>query len=310
MTISFTPTDPEIVRPKQPEGLVLVQSPVVNTIFSFVDRQRTKEVTSESTTDTALAELYAQVQAMPESAQKRRLISKLNDANGYGTPKIRKPFSTKGHHPNVTETFENFKNWITPRQRKTVSNITSGGSLSKGTKKEKPIGRSGSYSLKQKKHSEMITLEEHAAPHSFKRCISEPQEGTSCNSTQLQFKGISQADKFCTKEVESVTQNISKNIEHGTFVASYKMEEATSDDSHFPPPSKVPTTSAQKRAPPPIPPRVSSLKPKIDTPQSPSCNSSTNDDKAKKIIITPCVSGMSSTPLHSGIIIYKIVKPF
>jgi hypothetical protein len=277
---------------------------VVNTIFSFVDRQRTKEVTSESTTDTALAELYAQVQGMPESAQKKRLISKLNDANGYGTPKIRKPSSSKAHHPNVTETFENFKNWITPRQRKTVSNINSGGSLSKGSKKEKPIGRSGSYSLKQKKHSDLITLEEHAAPHSFKRCISEPQEGPSCNSSKLQFKGIAQAEKLCTKEAESVVQNISENIELGTFVASNKIEDITSDDSNFPPPLNVPATSVQKRAPPPIPLRVSSLKPKIDTPQSPNCNSSTNDGKSKKIIITPCVSRISSTPLHSGIIIY------
>jgi hypothetical protein len=86
-----------------------VQSPVVNTIFSFVDRQRTKEVTCESTTDTALAELYAQVQAMPESAQKKRLIAKLNDANGYGTPKIRKPFISKTPHANVTDTFDSFQ---------------------------------------------------------------------------------------------------------------------------------------------------------------------------------------------------------
>ena len=283
----------------QPEAKGSVQSPVVNTIFSFVDRQRTKEVTSESTTDTALAELYAQVQAMPESAQKRRMISKLNDANGHGTPKIRKTFSTKGNHTNVTETFENFKNWITPRQRKTVSNINNGSSLSKGSKKDKPIGRSGSYSLKQNKHSEMITLEEQTAPHSFKRCISEPQEGPTCNSSHFEIKGKSQGDAICSKEGKSDTENSIKNTEQGTFVGNKVTEAIRSDDSKFPPPN-VPTASALKRAPPPIPVRVSSLKPRVDTPQSPDCHFSTKDGNDKNIIITPCASGISSTPLHSG----------
>jgi hypothetical protein len=63
-----------------------VQSPVVNTIFSFVDRERTNRIAAGTSTEHQLAELYAQVQAMPESAQKKRLISKLNDANGHGTP--------------------------------------------------------------------------------------------------------------------------------------------------------------------------------------------------------------------------------
>ena len=57
-------------------------------------RERTQQLASETSTETHLAELYAQVQAMPESAQKRRLISKLNDANGHGTP----------HSPLIQET--------------------------------------------------------------------------------------------------------------------------------------------------------------------------------------------------------------
>ena len=52
-------------------------SPVVNTIFSFVDRKKTKEASTSTNTETALAELYAQVQSMPESAQKKRLINKV-----------------------------------------------------------------------------------------------------------------------------------------------------------------------------------------------------------------------------------------
>ena len=71
-------------------------SPVVNTIYSFVDREKTKEASMKSTTETALAELYAQVQSMPESAQKRRLISKLNDANGCGTPSVSTKKKKKG----------------------------------------------------------------------------------------------------------------------------------------------------------------------------------------------------------------------
>ena len=111
------------MRLQQLEEKPLVHSPVVNTIFSFVDRQRTKEVTSESTTDTALAELYAQVQAMPESAQKKRLITRLNAANGYGTPKVKKPFVSKQHHSNLSETLENFKSWGTTIMSRYVDKV-------------------------------------------------------------------------------------------------------------------------------------------------------------------------------------------
>ena len=63
-------------------------SPVVNTIYSFVDQRLTKEATSQSTTEVAIAELYAQIQKMPESAQKKKLIRSFNDANGMGTPSL------------------------------------------------------------------------------------------------------------------------------------------------------------------------------------------------------------------------------
>lgn len=61
-------------------------SPIVNTIFTFIDREATQVATAQSSTDQALAELYAHVQSMPESAHKKRLVSKLNEANGKGTP--------------------------------------------------------------------------------------------------------------------------------------------------------------------------------------------------------------------------------
>jgi hypothetical protein len=88
-------------------------SPVVNTIYSFVDRQKTKEASMVSTTETALAELYAQVQAMPESAQKKRLISKLNEANGCGTPSM----STKKRR---RQDSSKWKNLLTPKAKAVV----------------------------------------------------------------------------------------------------------------------------------------------------------------------------------------------
>jgi len=63
-----------------------MESPIVNTVFSFVDREASK--TNANATDQALASLYAHVQGMPESAQKRKLVTKLNQANGKGTPDV------------------------------------------------------------------------------------------------------------------------------------------------------------------------------------------------------------------------------
>ena len=193
-----------------------------------MDRQRTKEVTSESTTDTALAELYAQVQAMPESAQKRRLITKLNDANGCGTPKIKKPFISKTHHSNVAETLENFKSWITPRQKKTASVVNTAGSLSKGTKKEKAIGRSGSYSLRQRKHSDINTLDEQTAPRSFKRCISEPQDGHSSNINQVPHLQVSQSDKNHFQLANSTDDDLYSK--QSTYLAKDKISSKISEN--------------------------------------------------------------------------------
>lgn len=53
-----------------------------NTVITFCQRKDAQE----TTTDQALAELYAQVQAMPETPQKRKLIKQFNRQNGLGTP--------------------------------------------------------------------------------------------------------------------------------------------------------------------------------------------------------------------------------
>ncbi|KAG7299143.1 hypothetical protein JYU34_017673 [Plutella xylostella] len=57
-----------------------------NTIYTFVDRTRTRVENATNPTDTALAQLYAHIQALPESQHKRRLVKQFNRQNGYGTP--------------------------------------------------------------------------------------------------------------------------------------------------------------------------------------------------------------------------------
>lgn len=43
----------------------------------------------------ALAELYAYVQALPDSAKKRKLIKQFNTASGLGTPQLNQSVSKK-----------------------------------------------------------------------------------------------------------------------------------------------------------------------------------------------------------------------
>ncbi|XP_059057265.1 uncharacterized protein LOC131850897 [Achroia grisella] len=57
-----------------------------NTVYTFVDRHRTRAENESNPTDTALAQLYAHIQALPDSQHKRRLIKHFNRQNGYGTP--------------------------------------------------------------------------------------------------------------------------------------------------------------------------------------------------------------------------------
>ncbi|XP_068633883.1 uncharacterized protein RhoGAP54D [Battus philenor] len=57
-----------------------------NTVYTFVDRNRTCAENARNPTDTALAQLYAYIQALPDSAHKRRLVKHFNRQNGYGTP--------------------------------------------------------------------------------------------------------------------------------------------------------------------------------------------------------------------------------
>ena len=58
----------------------------MNTVFSFVDREQTAKANTGDSTQLALAELYAHIQSMPESAKKRKFIKQFNKENGQGTP--------------------------------------------------------------------------------------------------------------------------------------------------------------------------------------------------------------------------------
>ncbi|XP_058451434.1 serine-rich adhesin for platelets [Malaya genurostris] len=59
---------------------------VANTVYTFVDREKTAEAHSMNSTDTALAQLYAHIQSLPESSRKKKLIKQFNRENGHGTP--------------------------------------------------------------------------------------------------------------------------------------------------------------------------------------------------------------------------------
>ncbi|KAB0792530.1 hypothetical protein PPYR_14489 [Photinus pyralis] len=57
-----------------------------NTVYSFVDVERTTKENQSNPTETALAQLYAYIQSLPESSKKQKLIKQFNKENGYGTP--------------------------------------------------------------------------------------------------------------------------------------------------------------------------------------------------------------------------------
>ncbi|XP_051157321.1 uncharacterized protein LOC127279164 isoform X2 [Leptopilina boulardi] len=66
-----------------------------HTVFSFVDHQLTAQATASQDTQAALAQLYAYIQSMPESAKKRKLVKQFNKENGQGTPRHVKNVRTK-----------------------------------------------------------------------------------------------------------------------------------------------------------------------------------------------------------------------
>lgn len=63
-------------------------STTVLTNYTSCNRYRVAVEHSYNPTEIALAELYAHIHTMPESANKRRLIKKFNKENGKGTPTL------------------------------------------------------------------------------------------------------------------------------------------------------------------------------------------------------------------------------
>lgn len=72
----------------------LIDAPA-NTIFTFIDRELTAQANDKDVTEVALAELYAYVQALPDSAKKRKLIKQFNTASGLGTPQLNQSINKK-----------------------------------------------------------------------------------------------------------------------------------------------------------------------------------------------------------------------
>ena len=64
-------------------------SSAVNTVLTFAERKSPEEVDCSQDTQVALAQLYAHVQSMPESAKKKKLLKQFNRAGNMHnhTPK-------------------------------------------------------------------------------------------------------------------------------------------------------------------------------------------------------------------------------
>lgn len=69
-------------------------SSAVNTIYTFAERKSPEEYDSSQDTQVALAQLYAHVQSMPESAKKKKLLKQFNRAGGIHSSSSAK----KGKH--------------------------------------------------------------------------------------------------------------------------------------------------------------------------------------------------------------------
>ncbi|XP_044263140.1 rho GTPase-activating protein 19 isoform X4 [Tribolium madens] len=103
-----------------------------STVFTFVDQERTAKENETNTTETALAQLYAHIQSLPESSKKRKLVKQFNKENGHGTPLqvlrsgVQKNKSLgdsiKKHifHKSVVKSLKKRETMMTPRSRKPV----------------------------------------------------------------------------------------------------------------------------------------------------------------------------------------------
>lgn len=65
-------------------------STAVNTVLTFAERKSPEEFDSAQDTTVALAQLYAHVQSMPESAKKKKLLKQFNRAGGMQSNSAKK----------------------------------------------------------------------------------------------------------------------------------------------------------------------------------------------------------------------------
>lgn len=165
------------------------QSPVVNTIFTFVDREQTHRLAREFSSESAIAELYAHIQSMPESAQKKRLVNKLNEANGHGTPGIIRSGANR-----LKSGGEGIRNLLTPRRSSKVP--------------EPKIGRNGSYSFRTPNQPGQIF---HS---SFRKQIAEDQTNQKLLSPQS-----SPAIMVSPETIDSIVKKKNEDNLDGSYIA-------------------------------------------------------------------------------------------
>lgn len=76
----------KVLSPKKCFNESVSDNFAANTVYSFVDLERTAKENQANPTETALAQLYAHIQSLPESSKKRKLVKQFNKENGHGTP--------------------------------------------------------------------------------------------------------------------------------------------------------------------------------------------------------------------------------
>ncbi|XP_044745185.1 rho GTPase-activating protein 19 isoform X2 [Coccinella septempunctata] len=75
-----------ILQPKMCMNESVTDQHAANTVFTFIDRELTAKENESNSTETAIAQLYAHIQSLPESSKKRKLVKQFNKENGHGTP--------------------------------------------------------------------------------------------------------------------------------------------------------------------------------------------------------------------------------
>ncbi|XP_063871986.1 uncharacterized protein LOC135106627 isoform X3 [Scylla paramamosain] len=170
-----------------------------NTIFTFIDRELTAQANDKDVTEVALAELYAYVQALPDSAKKRKLIKQFNTASGLGTPQLNQSVNKK-QEARGRRLGESIKRVImTPRSRCPII-INSSSSLSNVTIPEEnsqtPVLQSIRHQLTTPEdiHTSPIITNPTALLTSPKTLPTQIDSAIKSNSSQDCFAKLSDAD--------------------------------------------------------------------------------------------------------------------